>query len=184
MKSDSSILTAARDGGRKKRLRAEQIKWGLIEQWNLFIPLQRSNSSDRATWLNVNDSEYDYSLFMDSDGRLNGGYQCWMHQKAQGEQSVIVKKHVCVFVATYLSPFIIVEDCFDYYRILCMYVGLGLYLLCSLHIRVHQGRATSPHEYRSYRSQRPFFVRTGPWRLRGKARLPPSTYWNLLAVDK
>lgn len=30
-----------------------------------------SNSSDRDTYLNVNDSEYDYSLFMDSDGRLD-----------------------------------------------------------------------------------------------------------------
>lgn len=30
---------------------------------------------------------------MDSDGRLNGGYQRWLHQTAQEEQSGIVQEH-------------------------------------------------------------------------------------------
>lgn len=47
---------------------------------------------------------------------------------------------LCVFVATYLSSFIILEDCFDI--VLCMDVGLRLYLLCSLCSRVYQARAT------------------------------------------
>lgn len=29
--------------------------------------------SDRSAWLNVNEFEYDYGLFMDSDGRVDSG---------------------------------------------------------------------------------------------------------------